>query len=126
MSMSAIGPCSALTRTSLIMNGVPRSRTVSPDLMSLALCSIIFILLLTIPSLLATPRKENQKQSQETDNPLNGECLDSWRHSIDTSTNLLDQLAPPARLAILFVNGRSSWPSLCSSNLRSTIGNFLI
>src|SRR5262249_7665008 len=50
------------------------------------------------PSLLATPRKENQKQSLETDNPLNGACLDSWRHSIDTSGQSLRSSLPESRL----------------------------
>src|SRR4029450_505605 len=54
--MSTIPPPFVLTRTSLIMNRVPRSRTVSPDLMYFA-CSIIFTVLLTISS---TRGRENK------------------------------------------------------------------
>src|SRR5215510_3789453 len=62
MSMNTIPSSFALTRTSLIVNRVPRSRTISPDLTCFAF-SIIFIL----PSLSSFPvgyaEEENQNQS---------------------------------------------------------------
>jgi hypothetical protein len=68
---------------SLIMNWMPRSRTVSPDLMYFAF-SIIFTVPLTIPSTTGYAGRENKCIWEN--NPITGACLDIRRHSIDTST----------------------------------------
>src|SRR5215471_15946697 len=85
MSMNTIPSSFALTRTSLIVNRVPRSRTVSPDLMCFAF-SIIFILPSLAPSPAGYAEEENQNQSEAKNNQLDVPCLDIQRHSIDTST----------------------------------------
>jgi hypothetical protein len=41
---------------------------------------------LTFPFLAGYAEEENKKSIWEQINPLSGACLDSWRHSIDTST----------------------------------------
>src|SRR5215475_10115054 len=46
-----------------------------------------------------------------TDNPLNSAYLDSWRHSIDTSTNLLEQLAPFCKWKIFLAESMFEQPA---------------
>src|SRR5262245_29663995 len=96
MSMNTIPSSFALTRTSLIVNRVPRSRTVSPDLMCFAF-SIIFILPSLSPFPAGYAEEENQNQSEAKNNQLDVACLDLQRNSIDTSTVSWVELARKKR-----------------------------
>src|SRR5262249_49493759 len=84
-AMNTSPPSVVLTWTSLIMNRVLRSRTVSPDLMYFAF-SIIFTLCSSLTRPLLLRRGGETKPIWGTNNPLNSACLDTRRHSIDIST----------------------------------------